>query len=464
MMVRRNAAGELAQFVEALWWSQTDQQRHERERALPTGSITLVINLGPDPIRIFRDEADSVGLRFLHSVVWGPQTRYVIRDLNRKGEVVGIHFRPGMAGAVLGVPASELADRFTSLEDLWGSRASALRDRLLDTDGPEQKLECIQQLLAQRRRPLLAHPAVLYALRELSGPEAPSIETVRSHTGYGAKRFIELFREATGLTPKLYSRIRRFQRVLQQASCSGGSPDWARIAAEIGYTDQAHLTHEFRSFAGITPGVYRPVPARPGHVPIKYSAATEEKTLQAIASAFRIGWDRRTCPMAGKKNNLTQGDVKIHDVFPYLRLQGAAAAIEFYCKAFGATELFRLTEPNGRIGHAEIKIGDAVVMLSDEYPEYGIQGPAKLGGTSFAMHLHCDNADALIERAVQAGATLVRPAEDHFYGERSGMIRDPFGHEWLIGHSIEQVSPEEMQRRYDELLTSFACEGHGSGN
>jgi len=256
--------------VEALWWSQTDQQRHERERALPTGSITLVINLGPDPIRIFRDEADSVGLSFRHSVVWGPQTRYVIRDLKRKGKAVGIHFRPGMAGAVLGVPASELTDRFASLEDLWGSRASALRDRLLDTDGPEQKLECIQQLLAQRRRPLLAHPAVLYALRELSGPEAPSIEIVRSRTGYGAKRFIELFREATGLTPKFYSRLRRFQRVLEHASCSGGSPDWARIAAESGYTDQAHLTHEFRSFSGITPGVYRPAaPVRPSHVPIK---------------------------------------------------------------------------------------------------------------------------------------------------------------------------------------------------
>jgi PhnB protein len=147
-------------------------------------------------------------------------------------------------------------------------------------------------------------------------------------------------------------------------------------------------------------------------------------------------------------------EVTIHEGFPYLRLQGAAAAIEFYRKAFGATELLRLTEPGGRIGHAEIKIGGTVLMLSDEYPEYGIQGPATLGGTTFAMHLHCSNVDALIERAVQAGATLVRPAEDQFYGERSGMIRDPFGHEWLLGHSIEQVSPDEMQRRYAELMKS----------
>ena len=91
-------------------------------------------------------------------------------------------------------------------------------------------------------------------------------------------------------------------------------------------------------------------------------------------------------------------------------------------------------------------------MLSDEYPEHGIRGPATLGGTSFAMHLHCNNVDALIERATQAGATVVRPAKDQFYGERSGMIRDPFGHEWLLGHSIEDVSTDEMQRRYTEIM------------
>lgn len=147
-----------------------------------------------------------------------------------------------------------------------------------------------------------------------------------------------------------------------------------------------------------------------------------------------------------------QDEVTIHEVFPYLRLQGAAEAIEFYKRAFGATEVFRLAEPSGRIGHAEIKIGGVVIMLSDEYPEHGIRGPVTLGGTSFAMHLHCNNVDALIERATQAGATVVRPAKDQFYGERSGMIRDPFGHEWLLGHSIEDVSTDEMQRRYTEIL------------
>jgi uncharacterized glyoxalase superfamily protein PhnB len=144
----------------------------------------------------------------------------------------------------------------------------------------------------------------------------------------------------------------------------------------------------------------------------------------------------------------------IHEAFAYLRVRDAARAIAFYVEAFGATERFRLTEPGGRVGHAELQLGPAVVMLSDEYPELDIRGPQTLGGTSFAMHLHVDDADALIRRAVDAGAALLRAPEDHFYGERSGTVRDPFGHEWLIGHSIEEVTPDEMQRRYDKLFTA----------
>jgi PhnB protein len=143
----------------------------------------------------------------------------------------------------------------------------------------------------------------------------------------------------------------------------------------------------------------------------------------------------------------------VHEVFAYLRLRRAAEAIEFYKKAFGATELFRLTEPGGRIGHAEIRIAATTLMLSEEYPEYGIVGPETLGGTSFSIHLHVDNADAWIARAVEAGAVVVRPASDAFYGERGGTVRDPFGHEWLLGHQIEEVSHEEMQRRFTEMMS-----------
>lgn len=144
--------------------------------------------------------------------------------------------------------------------------------------------------------------------------------------------------------------------------------------------------------------------------------------------------------------------MNIHELFPYLRVKDAGQAIEFYKRAFGAVEKFRLTEPSGRIGHCELLFGSTTLMLSEEYPEYGFLGPQSIGGTSISIHLHLDDADAAIERAVSAGATVIRPPSDAFYGERSGTVRDPFGHEWMLGHSIEDVTPEEMQRRYDELM------------
>ncbi len=144
----------------------------------------------------------------------------------------------------------------------------------------------------------------------------------------------------------------------------------------------------------------------------------------------------------------------IHELFVQMRVIDAPRAIAFYVEAFGAREKYRLVEPSGRVGHAELEFGDTTVMLSDEYPEMGLVGPQTRGGTVMSMHLHVDDADALIARAVAAGATTIRPAADHFYGERSGTVRDPFGHEWNIGHSIEEVSPEEMQRRYDALMAS----------
>jgi len=142
----------------------------------------------------------------------------------------------------------------------------------------------------------------------------------------------------------------------------------------------------------------------------------------------------------------------VHEVYPYLRVHSAAEAIAFYARAFDAIELFRLTEPSGRIGHAEIKIGPATIMLSDEYPALGISGPRSLGGTTFSIHLHVGDVDTAFGQAVGAGATVVRPLADQFYGERTGTVRDPFGHEWLLGSQVEAVSPDEMQRRYTAMF------------
>ena len=144
--------------------------------------------------------------------------------------------------------------------------------------------------------------------------------------------------------------------------------------------------------------------------------------------------------------------MKIHELFAYLHVRDAAKAIEFYTTVLGATEKFRLAEPSGRIGHAELDLGGTTLMLSDEFPEHGIRGPEADAGTSVTIHLHVDDADAVIRRAADAGAKVEIEPTDHFYGERSGSFRDPFGHRWNIGHSIEEVTPEEMQRRYTEMF------------
>ena len=144
--------------------------------------------------------------------------------------------------------------------------------------------------------------------------------------------------------------------------------------------------------------------------------------------------------------------MKVHELFAYLHVGNAAKAIEFYEKAFGAKEKFRLTEPSGRIGHAELDFDGTTLMLADEFPEYNIRGPKAIGATSVTIHIHVDNADEVIGRAADAGAQIEMEPKDQFYGERSGCVRDPFGHRWNVGHSIEEVSTEEMQRRYVEIM------------
>jgi len=142
----------------------------------------------------------------------------------------------------------------------------------------------------------------------------------------------------------------------------------------------------------------------------------------------------------------------IHELFLYLCVRDARAAIDFYARAFGATERLRLTEPGGRVGHAELLFGEYVVMLAEEFPECGFHAPQAGQSLPFVVHLHVDDADAALRQAVRAGATLVQEAKDEFYGERSGKVRDPFGYEWLLGHALEELSPEEMQRRYSALF------------
>jgi len=142
----------------------------------------------------------------------------------------------------------------------------------------------------------------------------------------------------------------------------------------------------------------------------------------------------------------------IHEVFAYLRVHDAAKAIDFYTRAFGARERFRLTEPSGRIGHAELTIGTARIMLADEYPDFGARSPLSIGGTPVRLHLSVPDADAMIKRAEKAGAMVLRPVADEFYGARSGMIADPFGHQWFIATQTAKLKPKQMQKQFTALF------------
>ena len=155
--------------------------------------------------------------------------------------------------------------------------------------------------------------------------------------------------------------------------------------------------------------------------------------------------------MAGKVKAIPDG---YNAVTPYLIVDGAAAAIEFYKKIFGAKEVMRMPAPGGRIGHAEVKIGDSHVMLADENPDMNARSPKSVGGSPISLLLYVDDVDKTVERAIAAGARLKRPVADQFYGDRTGGIEDPFGHQWYVATHTEDVSPEEMQKRSRELAAT----------
>jgi PhnB protein len=142
---------------------------------------------------------------------------------------------------------------------------------------------------------------------------------------------------------------------------------------------------------------------------------------------------------------------------PYLIVKGAVDAIEFYKRAFGATEMLRMADPQGGIAHAEIKIGDSVIMLADEHPSMGYRGPRSIGGSSVSILLYLEDVDAVFARAIKAGAKSQRPVMNQFYGDRSGTLEDPFGHVWTVATHVEDVPPAEMKRRAEAAMSAAAA-------
>ncbi len=148
-----------------------------------------------------------------------------------------------------------------------------------------------------------------------------------------------------------------------------------------------------------------------------------------------------------------------HNITPYLFVRSAASAIDFYKNIFGATEIMRMPGSNGKIMHAELRIGDSIVMLADENPQTGMMSPQTVGGFSVGMHLYLENVDQVVQKAVESGAKLLRPIKNQFYGDRSGSVLDPFGHMWSIATHVEDVSPEEMRKR---MMTAAMGQAAGS--
>jgi AraC-like DNA-binding protein len=257
-MSRYRPAPPLGRFIECFWWSHRDEPQDNSEHMLPSGGAQLLFALHEMPI-FCRSSNGENSSAWSGSVVHGPQSSYYVAGPKPPGGVVGVSFRPGAAAPVLGVSMAELADRHVALAAIWGSRGVDLQHRLMSAADPTAMFRILEQSLSARiHRPLLIHPAVAQALVARPADAAPArVAELQRASGYSAKHFISLFRSAVGLNPKHYYRIRRFNSAVRSMAAAGRQ-SLGDLAAAAGYSDQAHLTREFREFAGVAPTQYRP--------------------------------------------------------------------------------------------------------------------------------------------------------------------------------------------------------------
>ena len=249
-------AAPLSDFVALFWLYEGYVQPHARERVLPDGSVELVVSLVEVESRVYDGEPTS-GRTFRNGVMAGARSESLVIDTASQASVMGVHFKPGGAYPFLPMPTSELHNAVVALDDLWGATAASLREHLLEATTTDAKFHILEQtLLEQARRPLARHRAVAYALDELQRERhARSISDVTDETGLSARRFIQVFSEEVGLTPKLFCRVRRFQQVLSLIH-TAAQINWADVAVRCGYFDQAHFIHDFQAFSGINPTTY----------------------------------------------------------------------------------------------------------------------------------------------------------------------------------------------------------------
>ena len=273
MLLKRYPPQALRPFVKSLWVSdQTSIERpagSDREHVLPTGQMHLVFRLSDQPLRIFDDAQDTTGRILKNAVVGGARSTFYARDISKPSSSAGAQLLPGASELLFGVPAHELAERHTLLDDLWGQSANSAREQLLEAVSLEQKMEVLISLLAARLPAVRGlHPAVAQALEQFWTTN--DVRKVVVASGYSHRQFIALFRRAVGLTPKLYCRVVRFQKALEHAAADP-TASCVDLAIDAGYSDQPHFTREFREFAGVTPEQYRKIsPTSPNHLPVAW--------------------------------------------------------------------------------------------------------------------------------------------------------------------------------------------------
>jgi AraC-like DNA-binding protein len=260
----------LSQFMHFLWLYEDYTQPHAKERALPTGQMQIVINLIEDRSCIY-DRVDTDRCQtFSGSLLAGAHSEYIVIGTAQQAFVMGVAFKPGGAFPFLRMPAGELRDTTVSLETLWGAAAVDLRNQLLEAPTHRARFQVLERvLMAELARGFEPHGAVGFALRRfLAEPHVTTVAQVTDQIGLSPKRFIQAFRDETGFTPKVFCRIQRFQRALLRMEGSE-RVDWANVALDCGYFDQAHFIHDFHAFSGINPTAYlaHRTPHR-NHVPL----------------------------------------------------------------------------------------------------------------------------------------------------------------------------------------------------
>lgn len=262
----------LRPWVKTLWLAMPESELRPatgaREHVLPTGEMHLAFRLGGAPLRLFNGIGDTCGYTVGHTLVGGARSTFYVRDVSTPSCSVGAQLHPGAAEFLFGASATELAERHTPLEDLWGPVSTdAAWERLIEARGPLRKLAVFEALLYSRLPALHApHPAVAQAIERLTA--TGSVRDVVRQSGYSHRHFIALFRRSMGLPPKLYRRVLRLQNVLRHVD-TATDRSWNDLALDCGYSDQAHFCREFREFTGVTPETYRRIsPVFAHHVAI----------------------------------------------------------------------------------------------------------------------------------------------------------------------------------------------------